>query len=119
MLGEQPVEQGRVAVLEGRQPDVLLKRVVLDPDVLEFEVDLLLDGQDPIRQQATQPERVALARRERQVLGEEPGPEQRRSREGDRGGLAGRDGIEGGGQGTHAREHTRRHGHERVPPAPE
>ena len=63
VFGEQPVEQGRVAVLERRQADVLLERVVLDPDVLELEVDLLIDRQDAVRQQPAEPERVALGRR--------------------------------------------------------
>ena len=63
MLGEEPVEQRRVAVLERGQPDVALERVVLAPEVLELELDLLLDGQDPVGQQAAQAERVALRRR--------------------------------------------------------
>ena len=81
VFGQQPVEQGRVAVLERGQPDVLLERVVLDPDVLELEVDLLIDRQDPVRQEPAKPEGVALGRRERQVLRQQPAAEERRARE--------------------------------------
>ena len=56
MLGQDPVEQGRVAVLERGQADVPLEVVVLAPDVLDLEGDLLLDGQDPVGQQAAQAE---------------------------------------------------------------
>ena len=41
VLGEEPVEQRRVAILERGQPDVLLERVVLAAEVLELELDLL------------------------------------------------------------------------------
>ena len=41
MLGEEPVEERRVPVLERGQADVALERVVLAPEVLELEVDLL------------------------------------------------------------------------------
>ena len=81
MLGEQPVEQRRVAVLERRQPDVLLERVVLDPQVLELELDLLLDREDAVRQQPAQPERVALLVGEGEVLGQQAAAEQRRTGE--------------------------------------
>ena len=84
VLGQQPVEQRRVAVLERGQPDVLLERVVLAPEVLELEVDLLLDRQDPVRQQAAQPERVPFDVGEGQVLGQQPAAEERRSGERDR-----------------------------------
>ena len=110
VFGQQPVEQRRVAVLERRQPDVLLERVVLDPDVLELEVDLLVDRQHAVRQQPAKPERVALGRRERQVLRQQPAAKQGRARELDLGRAAGRDGIERGGEGTHASEHTGRGG---------
>ena len=106
VLGEQPVEQRRVAVLERGQADVLLERVVLDPDVLELEVDLLLDREDAVREQATQPERVALGGREGEVLRQQAAAQQGRPGERDRRGPTGRDGIERGGQGTHAREHS-------------
>ena len=60
VVGEQSIEQRRVAVLERGEADVLLERVGLDPQVLELELDLLLDRQDPSREQAAQPERLAL-----------------------------------------------------------
>ena len=52
VLGDDAVEQRRVAILERGQPDVALERVVLAPQVLELELDLLVDGQDAIRQEA-------------------------------------------------------------------
>ena len=102
VFGEEPVEQRRVAVLEGRQPDVLLERIVLDPEVLELEVDLLLDRQDAVRQEPAQPERIALDGGEREVLRQEPAAEEGRACEPDRGRATGGDGIERGGEGTHA-----------------
>ena len=54
VLGEQPVEQRRIPVLERGQTDVALERVVLAPEVLELELDLLLDRQHPVRQQPSQ-----------------------------------------------------------------
>ena len=54
VLGEEPVEQRRVAILERGQPDVALERVVLAAEVLELELDLLLDGQDAVGQQPAQ-----------------------------------------------------------------
>ena len=115
MFGEQPVEQRRVAVLERGQPDVLLERVVLDPEVLELEVDLLIDRQHAIRQQPAEPERVPFGRWEGQVLRQQAAAKEGRSGEGDLGGAAGRDGIERGWQGTHAPEHSG-HRHGPVPP---
>ena len=72
VLAEESIEQGRVAVLERGQADVLLERVVLDPQVLELELDLLVDGQDAVGEQAAQPERVALVDREGELLGQQP-----------------------------------------------
>ena len=80
MLGEEPVEERRVAILERGQPDVLLERIVLVMEVLELELDLLVDRQDPVGQQAAQPEGVALGVGEGQVLGQQPAAEQRRHR---------------------------------------
>ena len=60
VLGEEAVEERRVAVLERGQADVPLERVVLAAQVLELELDLLLDGQDAVGEQAAQVERVAL-----------------------------------------------------------
>ena len=57
---EEPVEESGVAVLESGHPDVALEGIVLVVEVLELELDLLVDGQDPVRVQAPQPERVAL-----------------------------------------------------------
>ena len=104
VLGEQPVEERRVAVLERGQPDVLLERVVLDPEVLELELDLLLDREHPVRQQPAQPERVALVVREGEVLGQQPAAEERRPGEPDRGRAAGRDVVVRVGQAAHPRE---------------
>ncbi len=62
VLGEEPVEQRRVAVLERGEPDVALQVVVLDPEMLELELDLLGDRQDAVGEEAAQPERLALGR---------------------------------------------------------
>ncbi len=104
VLRQQPVEQRRVAVLERRHPDVALERVVLAAEVLELEVDLLLDRQDAVGQQAAQPERVALVVAEGEVLGQQPAAEERRPGQRDRRRPAGGDVVERGGQGTHPRE---------------
>ena len=79
VVGEQPVEQRRVAVLERGEADVLLERVGLDPQVLELELDLLLDRQDAGREEAAQPERLALLGREREVLRQQAAAEQGRA----------------------------------------
>ena len=71
VVGQEPVEERRVAVLQGRQADVLLERVLLARDVLPLELDLLLDGLDPVGQHAAQPEGLALVLAEGEVLGEE------------------------------------------------
>jgi len=44
--------------------------------VVELQLDLLLDGQDPVRQQAVQVERLALLARERGLLGQHPAAQQ-------------------------------------------
>ena len=80
MLGQEPVEERRVAVLERGQADVPLEVVVLAPEVLELEVDLLLDREDAVRQEAAQAEGVALLLAEREVLGEQASAEERPSR---------------------------------------
>ena len=85
MFGHQSIEQRRVPVLERRHPDVSLERVILAAEVLELEVDLLLDRQHAIRQQAAQSEGVALVVAEREVLGQQPAAEERRPGQGDRG----------------------------------
>ena len=104
VLGEEPVEEGRVAVLERGHPDVALEGVVLVVEVLELELDLLVDRQDAVREQAAQPERVALLLAEGKVLGEQPAAEERRSRQRDGGRTSGRDVVVRGGEGTHPRE---------------
>ena len=104
VLGEQPVEQRRVAVLERGQPDVLLEGVVLAPEVLELEVDLLVDRQDPVREQAAQPERVALGRGEGEVLGQQPAAEERRARQRDGAGRPAAMSSYGAGRGRIPRE---------------
>ena len=101
VLGEEPVEQRRVAVLERGEPDVALQVVGLDPEMLELEVDLLVDREDAVGEEAAQPERLALGGREREVLREQSIPEERRSCERDLGRATGRDVVERGGQGTH------------------
>ena len=118
VLREQPVEQRRVAVLERRHPDVALERVVLVVEVLELELDLLVDGQDAVGQQAAQPERVALVLAEGEVLGQQPAAEERRPRQGDRRGPTGGDVVVWGGQGTHPREDSGRARAGRAPPLP-
>jgi hypothetical protein len=68
VLDEHAVEEDLVAVLEGRQPDVLLERVRLGSEVLDLELDLLLDGADPGGKQCVQPELIALLLREAEIL---------------------------------------------------
>ena len=104
VLGQDPVEERRVAILQGSQADVLLEVVVLAPEVLDLEVDLLLDRQDAIRQQAAEAEDVALLRREGEVLGEETAGQERRARDVDRRRQARGDPIEGRRQGAHRRQ---------------
>ena len=108
MLGEEPVEQRRVAVLERGQPDVALERVVLAPEVLELQDDLLLDRQHAVGQQAAKPEGVALGVGEGEVLGQQPAAEESRPGERDLRRPACRDRIERGGQWAHRDEHSGR-----------
>ena len=116
MLGEQPVEQRGVAVLERRQPDVALEGVVLAAQVLELELHLLLDRQDPVRQQAAEEERLALRDRERQVLGQQPAAEQRRAGQRDARRTAGGDVVVRGGERAHPGEDSPRDPGERTGP---
>ena len=53
MVGQEPIEERRVAVLERGQADVLLEGVVLALDVLPLELHLLLDALDAVGQQTT------------------------------------------------------------------
>ena len=77
------MEQRLVAVLERGEPDVPLEVVRLAPDVLELQGDLVLDVDDARRQQAAQPEGVALLLGERRVLVEHRVREQRHAAQGD------------------------------------
>jgi hypothetical protein len=104
VLGEKAVEQRRVAVLERCHPDVLLERVLFVVEVLQLELDLLVDGQDAIGQQAAQPKVVPLRVAEREVLRQQPTAEERGSRQRDRCRAAGGDIVVRSGEGTHPGE---------------
>ncbi len=104
VFGKEPVEQGRVAVLEGGQPDVLLERVILAPQVFQLELRLLADGEDPIREQPAEEERVTLRSREGQVLGQKPAAKERWPGERDRRRSPGRNVVVRSRQRTHPRE---------------
>ena len=107
MFGKEPVEERRVPILESGHADVALERIVLAPQVLELEIDLFLDREDPIRQQPAQVEEVSFP------LAERRGPW---SAAGCRGALVpparsvpdatGGDGIERSGQRAHRGEHS-------------
>ena len=100
VLGEEPVEERRVAVLERRHPDVALERVVLAAEVLELELDLLLDGQDPVRAGGRAGGRRRVRRRrEGEVLGQQPAAEQGRPRQRDRAGRPAAMSSNGAGRG--------------------
>jgi hypothetical protein len=43
VIEQEPVEQRLVAVLQGREPDVLLQVIRLPAEVLNFQRNLLLD----------------------------------------------------------------------------
>ena len=55
VFDEQAIEERLVAVLQGRQADVLFQVVALGPQVLEFEGHLFVDRQLTRRQQTLQP----------------------------------------------------------------
>ena len=101
MLGEQPVEQRGVPILERRQPDVPLQGIGLHPQMLQLEGDLLLDREDAVREQAAQAEGVALPVRESEVLRQQAVAEQGRSGERDRRRPTCRDRVERSLQGSH------------------
>ena len=101
VLREEAVEEGRVAVLERRQPDVLLEGVLLALEVLVLEGQLLLDRQDPIRQQAVEAERPALIEREGKILGQEPAVQELAAGDVDLGRQSGSESIEGRWQRPH------------------
>ncbi len=103
VLGEEPIEQGRIAVLERRQPDVPLQRVRLAVQPLQLEAHLLIERHDPVRQQAAQPERRPLVLGEREVLGQQPVREQGRAVELDRRRPPGGDVVVRRGKRTHRR----------------
>ena len=71
VVQQDPVEQGLVPVLEGRQADVLLEVVLLVADMLKLQGNLLLDLHHSGRQQAAEAERVPFVVRERRVLVED------------------------------------------------
>ena len=60
VLDEHPVEERFIAILQGRQPDVLLQVVGLGPDALELEGNLLLDGEPRMGQEPAKAEPVAV-----------------------------------------------------------
>ena len=60
VIGEHPVEQRLVAVLQCGESDVLLEVVGLALQVLELERHLLGEADDAVRHQPAQPERVAF-----------------------------------------------------------
>ena len=76
MIRQQAVEEGRVAILQRGQADVLLECVVLAAHVLPLQFDLLLDRLDLVRQQTSQPEGLTLVLAKGEVLGEEAGAQQ-------------------------------------------
>ncbi len=101
VLGEHPVEERGVAVLQRRQADVLLEGVVLAPQALELERDLLLDGHHAVGQQAAKLEGLALIGAEGEVLGEEPIGQQGRAVERNPRRAPGDDGVVGRWQRAH------------------
>ncbi len=101
VLGQHAVEERRIPILEGRQADVLLERVVLASQARELELDLFLDAHDPVGKEPMEVERLALIGAEGEVLGEEAIAQQGRPTQGDVGRTAGNDGIKGCWQGSH------------------
>ena len=103
VLGEEPVEERRVAVLERRQADVLLEVVVLAAEVLELELrpaprsSARAAGSRPRRSKAS-----ALVGREGEVLGEQAAAEERGAAPPDHGRSPGDDRVERGGKRSHA-----------------
>ena len=100
--GHHAVEEGGVAVLQGGQADVALEVVRLASEMLELEVDLLIDGHDMGRQQAGQPEGLALLEAEGEILVQEALAEERGAVEVDGRGAPGRDGVVWRRQRSHA-----------------
>ena len=102
VLGEEPVEERRVAVLERRQADVLLERVGPCGGGARARArparrsSATRSGRSP-----ASPNAVALVGREREVLRQQPGAEQGRRAQRDPGRPTGRDVVERGGEGSH------------------
>ena len=71
VLDEEAIEERRVPVLEGGQPDVALQVVRLPAEVLVLQGELLLDRENAIREDPVQPEGVPLIERKRKLLGQE------------------------------------------------
>ena len=63
VVQQHAVEEGLVAVMQGRQADVALEVVRLAPDVLELQRDLVVDVHDARREEAPQPQVVDARRR--------------------------------------------------------
>ena len=74
----------------------------MTPQVLELELDLLLDRQDAVGQQAAQPERVALVLGKARSLVSSRLPSRAGPASAIGAGPAGRDVVVRGGQRTHA-----------------
>ena len=79
VLDQHAVEERLVAVLQGRQPDVLLQVVGLGPDPLELEGHLLLDGEPGVGQEPAEaePSRSLIGERRllvQQRIAKQPGP---------------------------------------------
>jgi hypothetical protein len=94
VLGEDAVEEGRIAVLEGGEADVALEVVGLAAEVLELEEELVVNRQDPVRQQATQPEGVPFGVRKGEILGQQAAAEEGGAGQPDRRRPAGGDRVE-------------------------
>jgi hypothetical protein len=68
VVGEHPVEQDLVAVVQGGQVDVLVEVAGLARALPVGALGLLVQGEDPRRQQAGQPQRITLGLGERGAL---------------------------------------------------
>jgi hypothetical protein len=101
VVREEPVEQRGVAVLQRREADVLRERVGLDPDMTQLQLHLLLDGQHPVGQQATQVEGVTLIVGERGLLGQHPSAQEPLAALRDGRGPPGDDVLERSAEGSH------------------
>ena len=101
MIGQEAVEEGRVAILQRGQADVALEVVVLALDVLPLQLHLLLDDEDLVGQQAAQAEGLPLILAEGEVLGEQPRTQQPGASQVDLGRSSGDHRSDGFGEGLH------------------